>query len=215
MNFAHIVSHNLRSHTGNIEMILNLLNEPQSQEETELYLMNLGKVSKNLSATISHLNEIVSIQNKSSLKREVLHFERILNITKETLYSEIQAEDVIITSDFDECPVIEYVSAYLDSIVLNLVGNAVKYRSMDRSCKIKVYTQVHNGRIQLVVEDNGLGIDLELHGERLFGMYKTFHKNPNARGIGLFITRNQIESQGRQIEVSSEVDKGTRFTITF
>ena len=66
-----------------------------------------------------------------------------------------------------------------------------------------------------MVEDNGLGIDLELHGDRLFGMYKTFHKNPNARGIGLFITRNQIESQGGIIEVTSKVDQGTRFTITF
>lgn len=215
LNFAHIVSHNLRSHTGNIEMILNLLNEPGSKDDISLYLDNLGKVSKNLSETISHLNEIVSIQTQSHLKKEVLHFDRMLNITKETLFSEIETNDIEITSDFSECPVVEFVSAYLDSIVLNLVSNAIKYRSPDRPCKIHLHTSITDGRIQLHVADNGLGINLEQHGDRMFGMYKTFHRNENARGIGLFITKNQVESQGGLIEVSSEVDKGSTFTITF
>lgn len=215
LNFAHIVSHNLRSHTGNIEMILNLLNEPGSKDDIGLYLENLGKVSKNLSETIAHLNEIVSIQTQSHLKKEVLHFDRILSITKETLFSEIETNDIEITSDFSECPVVEFVSAYLDSIVLNLVSNAIKYRSPNRSCKIHMHSSTQNGRIQLHVADNGLGIDLEQHGDRIFGMYKTFHRNKNARGIGLFITKNQIESQGGLIEVNSEVNKGTNFTITF
>ena len=67
----------------------------------------------------------------------------------------------------------------------------------------------------MVIEDNGLGINLEKHGEKLFGMYKTFHKNANARGIGLFITKNQIESMGGSIEVESKVNVGTTFKINF
>ena len=46
-------------------------------------------------------------------------------------------------------------------------------------------------------------------------MYKTFHKNQNARGIGLFITKNQVEAMGGRIEVYSEVNKGTMFKIFF
>ena len=46
-------------------------------------------------------------------------------------------------------------------------------------------------------------------------MYKTFHKNKNSRGIGLFITKNQIESMGGNIEVESKTNIGTTFKIFF
>jgi signal transduction histidine kinase len=63
--------------------------------------------------------------------------------------------------------------------------------------------------------DNGLGIDLDRYGSKLFGMYKTFHNLPEARGIGLFISKNQIEAMGGKIEVESEVNVGTTFTTFF
>jgi len=44
-------------------------------------------------------------------------------------------------------------------------------------------------------------------------MYKTFHSNKDARGIGLFITKNQIEAMGGKIDVESELNKGTTFKI--
>ena len=67
----------------------------------------------------------------------------------------------------------------------------------------------------LNVMDNGLGIDLDKYGKKLFGMYKTFHRNKDARGIGLFITKNQVESMGGKISVVSEVNVGTTFTVKF
>ncbi len=67
----------------------------------------------------------------------------------------------------------------------------------------------------LSIKDNGLGIDLEEHGDKLFGMYKTFHENPDARGIGLYITKNQIEAMNGKVTVDSKVGKGTTFKIYF
>jgi signal transduction histidine kinase len=46
-------------------------------------------------------------------------------------------------------------------------------------------------------------------------MYKTFNNNPDAKGIGLFITKNQIDAMGGRIETKSEIDEGTTFTIYF
>jgi signal transduction histidine kinase len=65
----------------------------------------------------------------------------------------------------------------------------------------------------LRIKDNGLGIDLEKFGDKLFQMYKTFHYNEDAIGIGLFITKNHIESLGGKVTVDSEVDVGTAFSI--
>jgi len=72
-----------------------------------------------------------------------------------------------------------------------------------------------NNKNELLISDNGLGIDLEKHGKNLFGMYKTFHSNDDSRGIGLFISKNQIEAMNGSIAVDSEVDKGTTFKISF
>jgi hypothetical protein len=67
----------------------------------------------------------------------------------------------------------------------------------------------------LNVSDNGIGIDMKKNGDKLFGMYKTFNNNPDARGIGLFITKNQIDAMGGKVEVESELGKGTSFKIYF
>ena len=72
-----------------------------------------------------------------------------------------------------------------------------------------------NGKKVLTISDNGLGIDLEKYKDSLFGMYKTFHKHPDSRGIGLFITKNQVEAMGGKIEVESKVGEGTAFKIYF
>ena len=67
----------------------------------------------------------------------------------------------------------------------------------------------------LVFKDNGKGIDLKKHAAKVFGLRKTFHQNEDARGVGLFITKAQIESMGGEIKVESVVDKGTVFTVNF
>jgi sensor histidine kinase regulating citrate/malate metabolism len=74
-------------------------------------------------------------------------------------------------------------------------------------------TRIEGDFVVLDIKDNGLGIDLKKHKAKLFGMYKTFHNNKEARGIGLFITKNQVEAMGGKIEVESTVNKGTTFKI--
>ena len=102
------------------------------------------------------------------------------------------------------------IPAYLESIIFNFV---TKYRSLDRAPKLSFRSKYINSFVMLEIQDNGLGIDLEKHGHKLFGMYKTFHKHKEARGIGLFITKNQIEAMGGKIEVESTPNIGTTFKI--
>jgi signal transduction histidine kinase len=103
--------------------------------------------------------------------------------------------------------------AYLDSIVLNLLTNSIKYRAEGRRSIVEISVTQADEFVRLDVRDNGLGIDLERQGRKMFGMYKTFHKHPDARGVGLFLTKNQVEAMGGRIEVQSAVDEGTVFSV--
>lgn len=214
-NFAHIVSHNLRSHTGNLEMIMQLLDEEVDEQERAGYLANIRTISENLTETIHHLNEVITIQTEANQERSKLSFAPFVKRAVELIRPQLDQTGGAVTIDLDEAPEIYYVPAYLDSILLNLLSNAVKYRSPERPPQIALRTGKEGNRIVLFVTDNGLGLDLEAHGSKLFGMYKTFHRNKDARGIGLFITKNQVEALGGSIKVTSQPDKGTTFKITF
>ena len=98
---------------------------------------------------------------------------------------------------------------------MNFLTNAIKYRSPKRNPVIKLKTVSEDGYTILSIQDNGLGIDLEKYGDKLFGMYKTFHDSKDSRGIGLYITKNQIEAMNGKVSVESKVGHGTTFKIYF
>ena len=213
MNFAHIVSHNLRNHAGNISMLLSLYDMEESDTEKEELLEHLGVASKRLNESISDLNEIIDQQYSSKGEMKTLNLKETVNKIEEILTTERLANNVNIQKDIPANLSLKYNPAYLESIVLNLLSNAIKYRHPDRKPEVAVKAEEREGSVHLEVSDNGLGIDLEKHGEKLFGMYNTFHQNKNSKGIGLFITKNQIESMGGSIDVQSKPNEGTTFKI--
>lgn len=215
LNFAYIVSHNLRSHSGNLEMILSILETAEDDEEREEMITHLKGISKNLSETIMHLNEVVQIQTSPDVKRENINLKDYADKTIKTLSGQINSKGGKIINNIPGDVVVEFNTAYMESVLLNFLTNGLKYRHPDRPAEVKMDVYYKEDRPVLEISDNGLGIDLKRHGEKLFGLYKTFHKNTDAKGIGLFITKNQIEAMGGHVEVESEVDKGTTFKIFF
>ena len=217
-NFAHIVSHNLRSHSSNLSLIVDLINEVSSQEEKLDLIGNIKDVSNSLSAAIEHLNEVVTIQTNTNKSKEKVSFSDTLDQVKTSISQIIKTSNATIISDFTKADTIDYIPAYMDSILLNLITNAIKYKHTERDPIIEISTRLDfkdKNRILMDIKDNGSGIDLEKFGDKLFGMYKTFHYNDDARGIGLFITKNQIESLNGEINIVSKPNIGTTFTIKF
>lgn len=213
-NFAHIVSHNLRSHASNLKMLLDLFKNADEAERDEM-LQHLEGISDGLSITISHLKELVEIQTEIKNVKEKLNLRHYLKNILTILHNEITKHSVTIDINIPLDVTVQYNPAYLESILLNFTTNAIKYSSSDRKPAIAYDFSLEDGKKVLSISDNGLGIDLKKHKNALFGMYKTFHKNQNSRGIGLFITKNQVEAMGGKIEVTSEVNKGTTFKIYF
>ncbi len=211
-NFAYIVSHNLRSHSGGITGILDLFQlEHQEILESELFEL-LNKGAKNLNQTVQDLTEIVKVNlTNSDVSKVNIH--QVIEKNIESLNAQIKSSQIEIINKVDKDLIIKAVPAYLDSIVLNMMTNAIKYRSVERPSYLKISSKMTGSMHTLYFEDNGLGIDLKKHNDRLFGMYKTFHEHQDSRGVGLFITKNQIESMGGKINVESKVNVGTIFKV--
>jgi signal transduction histidine kinase len=214
-NFAHIVSHNLRSHASNLHLTLDLLKSIESAEDEAELKGGLYDISESLNDTINHLNEIVTAQAKSTSDMRLVRFDESLQTVTRSISRLIEDTETEIFSDFSEIQEIKYIPSYLESILLNLITNAIKYSHPDRSPVIDICTFEEAGRSCLRIKDNGLGIDLEKHGEALFNMYQTFHPGKDSVGIGLFITKNQVETLQGSIHAESVEGEGTIFKIKF
>jgi PAS domain S-box-containing protein len=217
--FAHIISHNLRSPIGNINALINLLDENSGIQDYKLIFYKLKNLSKNLSETMNDLMETLKVKTQTDLQKDQIRFKEILDKVVQSLEGELIHTEASVTFDFNEAPIIEYPKAYLESIFQNLLSNAIKYRSAERTPKVhfvtsKVEIKGHS-YIELKISDNGQGIDLEKYGDKLFGLHKTFHVHEHARGVGLFLVKTQVESMGGSVSADSEVDNGTTFTIRF
>jgi PAS domain S-box-containing protein len=213
-NFAYIVSHNIRSHSANISALFNFIEEANSRaEKVELNKMLRKSICK-LEETISNLNDIVTIQNDTKKEKVKIFLHSETEKTKEAVNAMITKENAVIMNQVPVDVVIDAIPSYIESILLNMITNALKYRSEHRHPVIRIYTKtMPEGFIRVSFEDNGRGLDLNKVGDKIFGMYKTFHNNQDAKGFGLFICKNQVEAMGGRLEVESEVEKGTTFHI--
>ncbi|WP_025742164.1 sensor histidine kinase [Aquimarina pacifica] len=214
-NFAHIVSHNLRSHTSNLSMILEFMDDIDNPEEKLDFLLQIGQISKSLNMTIEHLNDIVAINTNKHQEKKEVKFKDTLKLVTHGIGQMISLSKTEINTDFTAFDTIEYIPAYLESILLNLITNAIKYKHEERDPVINIKTYIEENKKYLYIKDNGMGIDMKLFKDKIFGMYKTFHFNEDAVGIGLFLTKNQVESLDGKITVESKVDVGTTFIIEF
>lgn len=213
LNFAHIVSHNLRSHSTNMAMLLDFYQREKSDEERAKIIDMMTSASGGLNETVNYLNEIVQINTTTDAQMKSISVLRVAKKILDDLSALIQTTGAKIELKINKQHFVLGVPAYLDSILLNLVTNALKYASPKRKPKIIISTEVSGRSIFIRVEDNGLGIDLKQHGENIFGMFKTFHRHQDAKGIGLYITRNQVEAMQGKISVTSKVDKGSVFKV--
>lgn len=215
LNFSNIVSHNLKSYSNNLSSIINLFNTASSEDEKNQMFDFLVSISKGFSSTINHLNEITKSQNLAKLNPERINLYELIEKSKMTLLVQIQSSNATVKNNIDTGIKILANPVYMESIILNLLTNSIKYRQQTKSPIIEFLCTQESNKTILKIKDNGRGINLEKHGSNLFGMYKTFHGNSDAEGIGLFITKYQIEAMGGQIEVESKENFGTTFTITF
>ncbi|PIZ09017.1 MAG: hypothetical protein COY56_00965 [Flavobacteriaceae bacterium CG_4_10_14_0_8_um_filter_34_31] len=213
LNFSYIVSHNLRSHASNIESITGFLETTDDEMEKKEMLTHLKNVSKSLNNTLYNLNEVVSIQSKTTLKVENIKLVPYIKNILSSMKNLIKTTNAVIQMEIPKNTKVYYNKGYLESILQNILLNSIKYKHPDRTPVISISSLEIQNFFILSITDNGIGIDLNKNGNKLFGMYKTFHGNKDALGIGLFMSKNQVEAMGGKIEVESTFGQSTTFKI--
>jgi signal transduction histidine kinase len=164
---------------------------------------------------MNELMETLKVKTDTDIPRIEIRFKEIFDKVVQSLEGELIQRSASISFDFNDAPKIYYSKAYLESIFQNLLSNALKYSSPKRKPEIKVTTTTVDTGVELRVQDNGLGIDLAKHGSKLFGLHKTFHEHKDAKGVGLFLVKTQVEALGGSITAESDLDQGTTFIIRF
>ena len=213
LNFSYIVSHNLRSHTSNIESIISLIESAESEKERKEMMLLLKSVSDSLDETMKHLNEVVNINTNVNLLIKPLNLSKYISKAKDVLCEQVQLHEVSFIENVPDDAMINYNSSYLESILYNLISNAIRYRHPLRKPIISINLYKEKDKDVIEISDNGIGIDLVRNSDKIFGMYKTFSNNADAKGIGLFITKNQVDAMGGSITLESIPNVGSKFKI--
>lgn len=212
--FAYITSHNLRAPIVNITSLLELYDEanPQNPENKEL-IENLKVSTSILNGTLEDLIEVVTIKKNKVPKIERIDFAKLTKNVEKSLSKQLQDAKAVVEKDFSAVPRMNYIYSHLENFLINLTTNALKYKHPERNPRIRIKTYMKNDFVVLEFEDNGIGIDLDRYGDRLFGLYQRFHSHVEGKGLGLYLVREQIRAHDGNLKVESTVGKGTTFKI--
>ena len=211
-DFNRIVAHNLRGPASNIPMILSMVEESSDVKEKEELLQMLKQSSVKLNDTLNELMKVLEIRNNWNLPFDECDLQAITDDVLSMLNAQVIVKKVKITTNFRQ-KTVSFPKLYLESIFYNMISNSIKYGNPEVISQISITSKTVNDKVVLKFEDNGLGIDLKRHRENIFKLNKIFHRGFDSKGVGLFMTKTQIETFGGKISIESEPNVGTTFTI--
>ena len=215
-NFVYAASHDLKQPINNLVGLFDELRRTvvfPDPEEEELLLPMVDEALQQLSGTIEDLAEVGQVQRDASLPAETVPLAELTQEVLQTLQPQVQAARARVTTDFAAAPTITYSRANLRTILLNLLSNSLKYADPARRCRIHLSLWKQDGRPVLLVEDNGLGFDVQRHQDELFQLFRRFHTHTEGTGVGLYLINRIVQGNGGRIEVESEVGEGSTFRV--
>lgn len=214
--FAYITSHNLRGPIANLLGLTNLLDTLKIKDPTLLTILaGIKTATLMFDETLKDLASVLTVREDPAIQLETIRFSDTFEKIKGFCEKSIIDSRAQIQSNFNDANRICFNKAYLESILINLLTNAIKYKDDSRPLKIHVKTFVADGYIHLQFSDNGIGFDYEMQKEKVFKLYQRFHLHKEGKGLGLFLIKSQLDALGGDINVESKINVGSTFTIKF
>jgi len=210
--FSNTLSHNLRGPVANLLGLAQLFKADKTEDSRTQVAEHIFKSATTLDDVIKDLNKVIDLRNNLHQIKEKIDIKKEIEDIWFVLDQNIKQCNGKLILDI-KVPVLYGIRSYFNSVLYNIISNAIKYCHANRDCIIRISTYKENDTCLIRVTDNGIGIDLEKYGDKLFGMYKRFHDHVDGKGLGLFLTKQQVEAMHGKILVKSQLDTGTQFTI--
>ena len=213
IDFCNIVSHNLRAPLVNIGMLIDIIDSTEDEQTKREMTSRIRPVVTSINDIFNELVESVQVRQDTEIQFDTIDIDESIEQLLLGFQVQIESYHAEIKVQHKDLKTLRYPSKYFQSILGNLISNALKYRSPDRKPIIHIAFEKKENDILLSVQDNGLGLDLNKHKDKLFKIRKVFHKHPDAKGFGLFMTKTQVETLGGKIWMESEVGFGSTFFV--
>ncbi len=213
--YSFVISHNLRGPIVTLLGLVNLFEQKSTDESFKAEIIqHIKKSTLHLDSIILDLNMILSQSDGRETLRSEVHLANELQMAKDLLKSQIDYAEAEIQADFNEVNTLYSVRSYIQSILMNLISNSLKYKKTNVPAAIRISSHLEsNHLVRIDVEDNGIGLNLEKHIDSLYGFYKRFHTHVDGKGLGLHLIKTQVDLLGGRIEVKSIVNEGTTFSV--
>ncbi|HDZ04197.1 hypothetical protein LCGC14_0068220 [marine sediment metagenome] len=215
-DFNYLISHNLRAPVTSMSVIVEMIRIEKNPEILNQLLPKLEQVSNSITNLTKDINKYVSILDSKEIKITNIDLQELIAEVKheftETLLEDTGFEVLINIDAWDH---ISYSKFYLQSIIHNFISNSIKYKRDDVASYIEFKTAIENKHKVLYVRDNGIGLNMERHGDNVFKLYKRFHRNISGKGMGLFLVKSQLDALNATITINSKEGVGTTFKLIF
>ena len=212
---TYTTSHDLRSPVSSLISAFSLIDTSTIENKETLELLDILKsATEGLKLSLNNYVDVLSHSEEQTIPVEDLNLDETVTRIEYSIRALIHHSNTTVKTDFAAFETINFNKAYLDSIFLNLITNSIKYANPNNAPIITISTHIEGGKKQLIYTDNGIGFDMEKVADKIFGLHQKFGNHSDSKGIGLYLVHSHVTSLGGKISVTSELNKGTTFTIT-
>jgi len=213
--YAFITAHNLKAPVARLKGLINIFELTNLVTDKNVEVVDrLKEASQDMDEVISDINKILQVKNFSEQQRKEINLQQLIDKISRRLEARASKNKVVIKTDLQVERILS-IDTYIESILYNLINNGIKYHRADVDSFVEIQSYKRLTKTIIKVKDNGVGIDLDKFGKKVFGLYQRFHDHVNGKGIGLYLVKTQTESLNGKIEISSTVNEGTEFKLVF
>lgn len=214
-NFVRIISHNLRGPISNLLMLSKIYDWGKDEMNDDI-MKKIEHTTEALDQTIKDLHHSLALKAADKEKFRKVLLGDVMKDVNGLLSEEITKNEASIETNFSKANIVFGAKSYVVNVFYNLILNAINYAKEGVSAVIEIASDENDKEVVLKFSDNGIGMELTPEKERkIFDMYGRLSGATEGKGFGLYLVKTQVEAMDGKIEVESEKDVGTTFTITF
>jgi signal transduction histidine kinase len=219
--FATMVAHELRSPVAGAQSLVRTMLRGLAGELTSQQSELLGRVNIRLDFLLALINDLLTLASSKSLETDkplqAVSLQAVVKRVLDRFAEEAHNKQIDLKSVIPSKAItVAATEDGLDSILRNLIGNAIKYTPEKGQVRVEVNPAGNGSTVQVSVSDTGIGIsveDLPHIGEEFFRTKTVHQKGIPGTGLGMSIVKQYVERFNGELHIESQENQGTTFSF--